>query len=334
MILAGDIGGTNTRLAYFAEEDDAIVWKLHAKYPSNQYSKFEDIVSDFINEYKVPIDHAAFGIAGVVVDGIVHATNLPWVVSSQSLSDLMHPTQVHLLNDLEANTWGLFTLGEKDYLGLNDLTKTPKGNIALISAGTGLGEAGALWTNGSFEPIASEGGHTDFAPRNDMQDSLLVYLRKQFGHVSWERVLSGNGLYNIYSFLRDTKYSDEPAWLTKEFSQVDRGAVITQNAVSGKSIACKEALDIFCEIYGSEAGNVALKLTAKGGVYLGGGIAPRIVNILKSSMFLQEFSDKGRLKEYLELIPVRVILNDNAALLGACKYAMHISGINKEIKVP
>jgi len=334
VILAGDIGGTNTRLAYFAEEDGVVVWKLHAKYASKGYSKFEDIIFDFISKYKVPIEHAAFGIAGAVVDGTVQATNLPWVVSSESLSKLLHPAQIHLLNDLEANTWGLFTLREKDYLRLNDITENLEGNIALISAGTGLGEAGAIWTNSSLQPIASEGGHADFAPRNDIQDSLLVYLRKQFGHVSWERVLSGNGLYNIYSFLRDTKYNDEPDWLMKELSRQDKGAVITQNALSDKSKACSEALEIFCEIYGAEAGNLALKLTAKGGVFLGGGIAPKIVNRLKTSKFFQEFTDKGRLKSYLEPIPVKVVLNDNAALLGACKYAMHITGLNKKIEIP
>lgn len=334
MILAGDIGGTNTRLAYFTEEDGVVVWKLHAKYASKGHSSLEAIVSDFISKYKVPIDHAAFGIAGVVIDGIVHATNLPWVVSSESLSKLLHPAQVHLLNDLEANTWGLFTLREKDYFRLNDIDENSQGNIALISAGTGLGEAGAIWINGSPQAIASEGGHADFAPRDDTQDSLLVYLRKQYGHVSWERVLSGNGLYNIYSFLRDTKYGDEPDWLTKELSEQDRGAVITQNALSNKSIACSEALEIFCEIYGSEAGNLALKLTAKGGVFLGGGIAPKIASRLKTSKFLQEFTDKGRLKSYLERIPVKVVLNDNAALLGACKYAANSAGLNKEIRIP
>jgi glucokinase len=315
MILAGDIGGTNTRLAYFAEEDDAVVWKLQAKYPSKAYTKFEDIIADFTSKYKVPIEHATFGIAGVVIDGTVH-------------------TEVHLLNDLEANTWGLFTLREKGFLRLNDITDNPQGNIALISAGTGLGEGGAVWTNGSPQPIASEGGHADFAPRNKTQDTLLVYLRKQFGHVSWERLLSGDGLYNIYSFLRDTKYTDEPEWLSKELSHQNKGAVITQNALGDKSAACSEALEIFCEIYGAEAGNLALKLTAKGGVFIGGGIAPRIVSRLKASKFMQEFTDKGRLKPYLERIPVKVVLNDNAALLGACKYALHINGLNKEIKIP
>ena len=334
MILAGDVGGTNTRLAYFAEEDDAVVWKLHAKYPSHGYLKFEDIVSDFISKYKVPIEHAAFGIAGVIIDGAVHTTNLPWVVATDSLSKLLHLTKIHLLNDLEANTWGLFTLREKDYLTLNDITENPQGNIALISAGTGLGEAGAIWTNGLLQPIASEGGHADFAPRNNTQDALLVYLREKFGHVSWERLLSGNGLYNIYSFLRDTKYNNEPEWLTKELSDQNQGAVVAQNGLNDKSIACSEALEIFCEIYGAEAGNLALKLTAKGGVFLGGGIAPKIVNRLKTSKFMQEFTNKGRLKSYLEQIPVKVVLNDNAALLGACKYAMHLAGLNKEIKIP
>jgi glucokinase len=331
MILAGDIGGTNTRLAYFAQENNAVVWKLHAKYPSIDYANLEDIVSDFVGKYKVPIEHAAFGIAGVIIDGTVHATNLPWTVSSKNLSALLKSTQVHLINDLEANTWGLFTLGPKDYITLNDITENPEGNLALISAGTGLGEAGAVLLNGSLQPVASEGGHTDFAPRNSLQDSLLVYLRNEFGHVSWERVLSGTGLFNIYRFLRDTKYGEEQPWLAEELSHQDHGAVITKNALSGKSAICNEVLDIFCEIYGAEAGNLALKLTAKGGVYLGGGIAPRIANKLKTSNFLPEFTDKGRMNDYLKLIPVKVILNDNAALLGACKYAMHIAGLNKEI---
>jgi glucokinase len=332
VILAGDIGGTNTRLAYFAEENGQIVWKLHAKYPSKDYVCLENIIADFIDKYKIPVEYAAFGIAGVAIDGEVHATNLPWQVSTKGISAVLKAEHVYLLNDLEANMWGLLTLDAKDYAPLHKVDKHTEGNLALISAGTGLGEAGAIFRNGSFYTVASEGGHTDFAPRNEMQDNLLKYLRNQFVHVSWERLLSGKGLYNIYCFLRDTKYGDEPNWLTEELSQGDGGSVIAKNALANKSEACNEALNIFCEAYGAKAGNLALQFTAAGGVFLGGGIAPKIINKLQTSNFMHEFTDKGRMNDYLKTISVQVILNDNAALLGACKYAVMAAGLNKEIK--
>ena len=333
MILAGDIGGTHSRLAYFTREAESIVCKLQVTYSSKEYKTFEDIISHFIQEYKVVINFAALGIAGVVIDGTVRATNLPWIISSKNLSSILHLAQIHLINDLEANTWGIFTLKKKDYLKLNDAAENQWGNIAIISAGTGLGEAGAALLDDHLRPIASEGGHTDFAPRNDLQDSLLKYLRKEFGHVSYERLLSGNGLYNIYRFLRDTKYGEENKWLADQFLHQDKGAVITQNALKDKSPICNETLEIFCQIYGAEAGNVALKFTAKGGVFVGGGIAPKIIDKLKGSKFMEEFQTKGRMSDYLKLIPVKVILNENTALMGACKFALHQAGFNSDIKM-
>jgi len=333
MILAGDIGGTNTRLAYFAEENGAIVWKLHARYPSPKYASLNEIVADFINEHHLPVNYAAFGIAGPVVDGSVHTTNLPWIVTTKSLSLLLKMDSVYLLNDLEANTWGMFTLSESDFFSLNEGERTERGNVAVISAGTGLGEAGATWLAGEYHPFGCEGGHTNFSPQDEAQDLLLSYLRKKFGHVSWERVLSGDGLYNIYCFLRDTKYGEESDWLHEQFSQHNSGQVVTTNALSGSSKACEEALSMFCDLYGVQAGNLALQFMARGGVFLGGGIAPKIITKLKSSNFMNCFTDKGRMKPYLQSIPIKVVLNDNAALLGCCSYALHMAGIKKKIVV-
>jgi glucokinase len=321
MILAGDIGGTNTRLAYFKEESGKLHCCDQAKYPSQDYTNLTDIIDLFVKTYPQRIESAAFGVAGPVVRDTVHATNLPWIVDAADLRSVLGIDHVHLMNDLEANTWGIEVLNEDDFIVLNRGNPSAVGNAAVISPGTGLGEAGLFWDGKKFHPFACEGGHADFSPRDPLQVELLDYLMKDWEHVSWERVLSGPGLFNIYRFLRDTGRGDEPHWLADKMKTSDAGKIITEAAMSGTSALCENAVDLFCALYGSEAGNLALKTMALGGIYLGGGIAPKILPRLKSGAFIREFTEKGRLKPLLAGISVRIILNENAALLGAAHFA-------------
>ncbi len=321
MILAGDIGGTNTRLAIFEQVSGVQHCVSQAKYASQDYTNLTDIVRLFLksNEYK--IESAAFGVAGPVLHGTVHATNLPWTVDTADLKSLLNIDNVHIINDLEANTWGIEVLHDDDFIFLNRGNPTATGNAAVISPGTGLGEAGLFWDGRKFHPFACEGGHADFSPRDPLQVELLDYLMADWEHVSWERVLSGPGLFNIYRFLRDTNRGEEPHWLADKMKNNDAGKVITESAMAGTSALCENTIDLFCALYGSEAGNLALKSMALGGIYLGGGIAPKILPRLKSGTFMREFTEKGRMKPLLQGISVKIILNENAALMGAAHYA-------------
>jgi glucokinase len=321
LILVGDIGGTNTRLAFFAEEDGQNL-AVEKVYPSPHYSGLEEIVAEFVATQKLPVTHAAFGVAGPVRDGRVVATNLPWVVDARQLARGLGIERVALLNDLEANAYGLATLSPASFAVLQDGAPHAVGNAAVISAGTGLGEAGLFWDGCEHRPFATEGGHTSFAPCDALGDELLRFLRSEFGHVSWERIVSGPGLVNIYRFLRDTGRGTEPAWLAEEMRAEDPAPVISQMALAGKSELCEKALDLFVEMYGAEAGNLALKVIATGGVYLGGGIAPKILPKLKTPAFREAFLSKGRMRPLLEAIPIRVILDDKIALRGAARRAL------------
>jgi glucokinase len=252
----------------------------------------------------------------------VETPNLAWDVDGARLAHTLGMPHVGLINDLEANAHGIFTLEPADFVELNSGAPKPTGNIAVISAGTGLGEAGMYWDGAHHHPFATEGGHTDFAPHTDIEIDLARYLRgKLGGHVSWERVVSGPGLANIYAFLRDTGRGVEPPWLTEALKAGDPPAIISTTALADKDDLCVQALDLFVDAYGGEAGNLALKLMATGGVYVGGGIAPRIIRKLREPRFMQAFVDKGRLTPLLEKIPVRVITNDKTALFGAARCA-------------
>jgi glucokinase len=323
MILAGDIGGTSTRLAYFEQRDGALRSVAEEIKQSRGYSSLHAAVLEFKNEHKYSVPCACFGVAGPVNKGRVEAPNLPWIIESAVLERELAIPKVYLINDLEANAYGLSELSDVDFAVLSPGSSAARGNAAVISAGTGLGEAGLYWDGSIHHPFAAEGGHADFAPANELQDELLVYLRKKFGgHVSWERVLSGPGQYNIYEFLRDAGKAKEEPWLIEELKTGDHSAVVSRNGLSGKSVICEKAVNLFVEIYGAAAGNVALKMLALGGVYLGGGIAPKILPKLKEPRFMQAFLDKGRLRSLLDQIPVRVVLNDKTALLGAGHVAM------------
>jgi glucokinase len=322
MILAGDIGGTNARLAFFDGTADHLR-PVHIEiFPSPQFSGLGDIVKKFLSAHAVAVDAAAFGLPGAVVNGRVEATNLPWVVDARQMADDLGIGAVTLINDLFANAHGIALLEESDFVVLNPGVSSMTGNRALLSAGTGLGEAGLYADgHGGYHPFPSEGGHSDFAPRTDLEVDLLRYLMGRFEHVSYERVLSGPGLHNIYQFLRDTGRGEEPAWLAEQIGQGDPSAAISKSALEGTSAICVQALDIFVCLYGAEAGNLALKMLATGGIYVGGGIAPKIIRKLSSTAFMKSFTAKGRAGALLKDIPVRVITNDKTALLGAGRVA-------------
>ena len=321
MILAGDIGGTNTRLAFADEKAGCRTLVAEATFSSREHASLESVLRKFLSAHPIPITRAAFGIAGPVRHGRCDATNLPWVVDSHLVAREIGLERVGLINDLEANAYGVAALQREDFVLLNEGAVNAEGNAAIISAGTGLGQAVLYWDGRQHYPFATEGGHADFAPRNHLEMALLEYLMKQFQRVSYERVVSGPGLLSIYRFLRDTGRGEEPQWLAERMRQQDPSAVISQSALRGESELCAQALDLFVTLYGAEAGNLALKVMATGGVYLGGGIAPKIVEELKAPAFLNAFMSKGRMRPLLEAMPVRVILNQKTALLGAARFA-------------
>ena len=263
-----------------------------------------------------------FGVPGPVRDGRLKVTNLPWELDVRVLSSDLKIEHIFLINDLEANGYGIPELAPDQILTLWHGDRAGVGNAALVAAGTGLGEAILVWNGKSHIPMASEGGHADFAPRNEMEIDLLRYLMRELGgRVSWERVVSGIGLKNIYTFLRDDKGVDEPAWLRDRIAAEDPNAVIGELGESGESELCARTLDMFVSAYGAEAGNMGLKVLSAGGVYLGGGIAPKILKKMQDGTFMQAFTDKGRLSGVLERSPVRIILDSRAALLGAAAFA-------------
>lgn len=322
MILAGDIGGTNTRLALFDFEGKQLKLVIMEIFPSTKYESLDAIVQRFMEYHKPSVEYACFGVAGPVKHGRSETSNLSWVVNTQQLASQLGLERVGLINDLEASAHGIPLLESKDLVILNEGEPDPRGTKALIAAGTGLGEAGLHWEGDHYQPLPSEGGHADFAPRNVQEAELFLYLLNQHGHVSFERVLSGPGLYNIYKFLREKGRSDDPAWITDQMQYEDPSVVITRFALDGSCGLCVRALDMFVSIYGAEAGNLALKLKATGGVFVGGGIAPKIIEKLKDLTFMKAFFEKGRMKFLLEAIPVGVILNDKLGLFGAARFAL------------
>lgn len=329
MILAGDIGGTWTRLAFFEPQDGRLVIAVEKTYRSRDYDSLAQVVRQFEKDYGRAAQHAAFGVAGPVRGRQAKATNLPWLIDTATLAHELdlELEDVGLINDLDANAWGVMALTPADFTVLNQGSADATGNAAVIAAGTGLGEAGLYWDGERHRTFASEGGHADFAPRNDLEIDLLRYLLVRYRRVSYERVLSGPGLHNIYSFLRDTGRGSESQWIAEAMCTEDPAAVISQAALRDENELCVKALDLFVTIYGAAAGNLALKLLASAGVYLGGGIAPRIIEKLKGPAFMNAFTDKGRMKDLLQEMPVRVIMNSQTALLGAARCAARQAGL-------
>jgi glucokinase len=313
-ILCGDIGGTKTRLAIASVNGAQVEIQREASYASADYPKFEDLLADFLVQGDTP-RYAALGIAGPIQGRVVQTTNLPWWIDADALQARFGFISCGLLNDLAATACGLPALGEADVCVLQ--AGDGRGNLAVIAAGTGLGEAGLFWDGQQHRPFATEGGHTSFSPSNEVDMALLYHLQTQFEHVSWERVVSGMGIVSLYDFLRGYRLVDEPNWLRTEMAQGDAAAVISQAGMAGTDAICVETMQMFVRLYGAEAGNLALKTMSSGGLYIGGGIAPKILPLLQSGLFMQAFLQKGRMRPLLEKMPVNIILNERTALLGA-----------------
>jgi len=321
LILAGDVGGTTTRLAYFESERGELQTVAEEHYPSKEHSRLVDIVQLFVSRHRLEAERACFGVAGPVLEGCVRTPNLPWHVGGNELAQALGLPRVQLINDLEANTYGIAALQQEDLFPLNLGDPNPTGTIAVVSAGTGLGESLAYWDGTVHRPLPSEGGHADFAPRNELEIELMRYLQAKHGRVSYERIVCGPGLLNIYRFLRDQRHFKESPEVVAAMNVGDPPAVITRAALEKSCPLCSKALDVFVTVYGAEAGNAALRFLATGGVYLGGGIAPRVIEALKGAAFMVAFTSKGRLSPLVQSIPVHVILNPRTALLGAGRAA-------------
>jgi glucokinase len=321
MILAGDIGGTNSRMALFTPEGGRLRLVAEKRYPSQQHKSLEEIVKLFLSETGATVETACCGIAGPVVRGRAVASNLPWIADATEISRQTGVGPVFLINDLHAHASGIADIDGDDLVALNS-NPPGEGNAALIAAGTGLGEGGMYWDGRRRYAFAGEGGHADFAPRNDLEVKLHVYLMQKFRHVSCERVVSGPGLKNVYDFLRDSGIEREPDWLRTELNASSNpAAIISGYGLENTESICARALDVFVGAYGSEAGNLALRMLATGGVFISGGIAGKILPKLRSSIFLEAFADKGRMKPLLESMPIKVIVNDRVGLIGAARYA-------------
>src|SRR3954454_15946946 len=314
MILAGDIGGTHTRLALF--DGDPHEPLALAIYPSRKHAGLEEIVAAFLAEHPAEIDCACFDVAGPLRNGRVKTTNLPWIVDARDVADTIGLPSIELVNDLAATAYGIAELTTADLETLTRGDPSIGGNLAVIAAGTGLGEAGLIWDGERYHAVASEGSHSDFGPRSRLQVDLYSCLARADGHVSYERVCSGIGLLAIYRFLRERSRIPEPAWLARAIDKGDAAAVISRAGLTGRDPVCAEALDLLVSIYGAEAGNLALRLLATGGIYIGGGIAPHILPKLRQRSFLDSLAAKGRFRAMLEQTPVHVILNERAGLLG------------------
>jgi glucokinase len=321
LILAGDVGGTKTHLGLFQRGKRRPTPRVVETYTSSEAPGLETLILRFLNAHRVSVTSACFGVAGPVEKGRSLLTNLSWTISENKIKKDFKWEHVRLINDLTATVRAIPLLTSLEVASLGTGTVVKEGNIGLIAPGTGLGMALLIRTENGYVPVPSEGGHTDFGPNNEMEVGLWRYLNQDLGHVSVERVLSGGGLFNIYSWLRDSGHFQEPDWLAKDLRETDPARVITEAAMNQEDPLCAEALNRFVDIFGAVAGNLALMGSTTGGLYLGGGIPPKILSKLEKDTFLKAFSNKGRFKEFLRRIPVRVILNDRAALLGAAHEA-------------
>ena len=330
MILAGDVGGTKTNLGWFRAEGTRLTPVIETSVRTADYPGLDAVVAQFITQHRYPAEGACFGLAAPVIDGRSEATNLPWPVDVRALRRLLGCDAVWAINDMEATGYGIEALPDGACATLQAGQPKPQGTIAVIAAGTSLGEATLVWDQHGYRAMPSEGGHADFAPRTALELELCRALIEQFGHVSYARILSGPGLMSLYRFLKATGRGEEPEWLRAALSVGDPSAVIAEHALTGpayatasagkRSALCEHALSLFVSCYGAEAGNLALRTLPRGGVYLGGGIAPKILPKLSDGTFMRAFTEKGRLSSLLATMPVRVILDDRMALYGAARH--------------
>lgn len=324
-ILAGDVGGTKTNLAFFLRDESGLHRTDLRSFPSRRYPDLETILKEFLGG-EPPVSAACIGVAGPVVSGRSSVTNLPWVVSEESLRNAIGGKNAFLINDLQATAFAVPFLPEASLAVLRRGEDEPRGTVAVVAAGTGFGAAFLVWNGSGYVPVASEAGHGDFAARDEREARLQRFLQGMYGRASVERAVSGPGLHAIYRFLRESEGMGESAEVEALFSAEAPPRVISREGLSGRSASCREALLLFSSLYGAQAGNFALQVTSTGGVVLGGGIAPAILPALEAGPFLESFLSKGRLREFLSRMTVRVIRDDKAALLGAARYALSREG--------
>ncbi|HCI78113.1 MAG TPA: glucokinase, partial [Ktedonobacter sp.] len=321
--------GTKTRLAVFSSDGDFKQPLIQAIFQSGKYATLESLVQEFLAQHSYSIERASFGVAGPVIEGSATITNLPWRLDEQHIAATLHIPSVCLLNDLSAMATAIPFLDEKDIYTLNEGEPVQHGTLALIAAGTGLGEAFLMWNGLRYQPYPSEGGHADFAPRDEQQINILRYLHTHLEHVSYEQVCSGRGLPNVYDALKHTEPSlEEPAWLAQQLRDAEDKTPIISNAALDQKNPCElcvATMTTFASILGAEVGNLALKLLSTGGVYIGGGIPPRILSFLQTERFMQAFCQKGRLSPLLAAMPIHVILNSNVGLIGAARHAFSLA---------
>jgi glucokinase len=323
MILAGDVGGTKTILAFFEAEGDSYQCVKKQQYASADYQTFTGLLTLFLSDVDcLQVTAACIGVAGPIVNGDCETTNLPWVLTRKAISEQLGTQNVWLLNDLEATAWGVLDLPEQHFVELNPDAQWQPGNSAVVAAGTGLGEAIIAWNGTTHHVIATEGGHTDFAPNNEQEIALLQFMMKKHPeHVSYERLISGEGLINIYQFLKTQKYAPVLPETEQKMTEHDPAAVIGEIGIEGSDVLCGEALALFCRLYGAESGNLALKCLPYAGIYLAGGIGAKILPFLKKGEFMRGFLAKGRYRSILQNISIKVCTNPEVALLGALSYA-------------
>jgi len=319
IVLAADVGGTKTYLALFQIKDGELILLKEKSYRTKTHKSFVEIVHKFQTANLPHIDGICLGVAGPVTQGKVHGTNFPWEIDIKEIGIELHIRSVSLINDMEANAYGLAALREKDFDTLKCGPNIP-GNAALISPGTGLGEAGLFWDGSQYHPFATEGGHCDFSPRNESDVKIWNYFLQKYGHVSWERLISGPGIFDMYLLLRRISGEKEPQWLKEKLAKKDPSVVITETALDGKDAVCEETLEKFIRFLAIESAQLALKFKATGGIYIGGGIMPKIVKRMNREIFYSNFVRSGRLNSLLQMVPVKVILNEKTALLGAAYY--------------
>ena len=317
-ILAADSGGTKTHMALFEVKNGIFSMIRETIYKSKDWESFTDMVLDFGVTSPKP-DRLSFAVAGPVQDGKVQMTNLNWVIDSQELKEKTGVNDIFLINDLKAIAYGLAALQPDDLIEVYGPKKRQEGNAAIIAPGTGLGEAGLFWDGEALHPFDTEGGHTDFASRSKLDDELFYVLQKKYGHVSWERVVSGMGIVTIYEFLRDVKKREEPTWLKEKISHGDKASAIGLSAGEGCPI-CVETIRLFVHYLAVEASNLALKMKCTGGLFIGGGVPPKVWNESLQKYFLEHFFQVGRLRPLLEAMPIYLITNQQTALLGAAYF--------------
>ena len=328
IFLAADIGATKTNIGLYTFPGRLTAYSQTVQLKTADFTGIEALVAEFLSNQRAAVNFCIFGVPGPVNKGRAEVTNLPWVIDEKKIQRDLNVTMVRIINDLEATAYALTELDPGDNVTLSAGKKDVDGNKAIIAPGSGLGESFLTWDGAAYASFASEGGHGDFAPNSEIECALLLYLQKEYGHVSYERVCSGQGIYNIYRFLKDQKYEKEPAWLREKFELAGTTPVplIIETALNleRRCPICVKAITLFSAILGAEAGNLGLRVLAKGGVYLAGGLPERVLPFLKEQAFLNAFQQKGRMRNLIKEIPLHVITNPEAGLIGAARYgAVH-----------